>query len=140
VLSLGAFKRLGHYGALMTAGRARLLAEITKGDLAAVQALAARDLQLCGEHGFPWSPDSYPWLGLAAFRRGDWPGALDAFAEGMRRERPGMVVGACRAGTVLVLAYLGDQDRCREMLRDPALKVPPPGRPSSLGQWTGYLI
>jgi DNA-binding CsgD family transcriptional regulator/tetratricopeptide (TPR) repeat protein len=133
-------QRLGHYGALMTAGRARLLAEITKGDLAAVQALAARDLQLCEEHGLPWSPDSYAWLGLAAFWRGDWPAALDAFAEGLRRERPGMVAGACRAGTVLVLAYLGDQARCRAMLLDPALEAPAPGHPSSLGQWTGYLM
>jgi DNA-binding CsgD family transcriptional regulator len=133
-------RRLGHYGALMTAGRARLLAEITKGDLAGVQALATRDLQLCEEHGFPWSPDSYAWLGLAAFWRGEWPAALDAFAEGMRRERPGMVAGACRAGSILVLAYLGEAARCRAMLLDPALEAPPPGRPSSLGQWTGYLM
>jgi DNA-binding CsgD family transcriptional regulator len=133
-------RRLGHYGALMTAGRARLLAEITRGDLAAVQTLAARDLQLCEEHGFPWSPDSYAWLGLAAFWRGDWPAALDAFTEGMRRERPGMVAGACRAGAVLVLAYLGDQAGCRAMLPDPAVKVAPAGHPSSLGQWTGHLM
>jgi DNA-binding CsgD family transcriptional regulator len=133
-------RRLGHYGAVMVASRARLLAAITAGDLAAVQALAARDLQLCEEHGLPWSPDSYAWLGLAAFWRGDWPAALDAFGEGMRRERPGMVAGACRAGAVLVLAYLGEQTRCRAMLSGPLLELPPRGRPSSLGQWTGFLM
>jgi DNA-binding CsgD family transcriptional regulator/tetratricopeptide (TPR) repeat protein len=133
-------RRLGHYGALMVAGRSRLLAEITKGDLAEVQALAARDMQLCEEHALPWSPDSYAWLGLAAFWRGDWPAALDAFAEGMRRERPGMVAGACRACTVLVLAYLGDQARCRAMLSGPLLELPPRGHPSLVGQWTGILM
>jgi len=132
--------RLGHYGALMTAGRARLLVEITTGDLAAVEASAARDLQLCEEHGFPWSPDSYAWLGLAAFWRGDWHAALDAFAEGMRRERPGMLTGACQAGAALVLAYLGEETRCRAMLSGPLLELPPRGRPHSLGQWTGFLM
>jgi len=133
-------RRLGHYGALMSAGRARLLVAITAGDLAAVEALAARDLQLCEEAGLPWSPDSYAWLGLAAFWRGDWPAALDAFNEGMRREAPGMVAGACRAGTVLVLAYLGDQARCRAMLPGSLLEPSPLGRPASLGQWTGVLM
>jgi DNA-binding CsgD family transcriptional regulator len=133
-------RRLGHYGALMAAGRCRLLVQITAGDLAAVEALAARDLQLCEEHGLPWWPDSYAWLGLAAFWRGDWPAALDAFAEGMRREGPGMLTGACRAGTVLVLAYLGEETRCRAMLSGPWLEPPPPGRPHSLGQWTGLLM
>ena len=133
-------RRLGHYGALMVAGRGRLLAAITAGDLAAVEAWAAKDLQLCEEVGLPWSPDSYAWLGLAAFWRGDWPAALDAFSEGMRRERPGMVAGACRAGAALVLAYLGEQTRCRAMLSDPLLELPTPGRPHSLGQWTGLLM
>jgi DNA-binding CsgD family transcriptional regulator/tetratricopeptide (TPR) repeat protein len=133
-------RRLGHYGALMAAGRGRLLAAITAGDLAAVEASAARDLQLCEEVGLPWSPDSYAWLGLAAFWRGDWPAALDAFSEGMRRERPGMVAGACRAGTVLVLAYLDEETRCRAMLSDPVLDLPTRGRPRSLGQWTVLLM
>ena len=133
-------RRLGHYGALMVAGRGRLLVEITMGDLAAVEALAARDLELCEEHGLPWSPDSYAWLGLAAFWRGDWSAALDAFGEGMRREQPGMVAGACRASAVLVLAYLGEEIRCRAMLSGPLLEVPPPGRLGSLGQWTGFLM
>jgi len=131
---------LGHYGALMVAGRGRLLAEITAGDFAAVEAAAAKDLALCEEIGLPWSPDSYAWLGLVAFWRGDWPAALDAFSEGMRRERPGMVAGACWAGTVLVLGYLGEQTRCRAMLSDPRLDLPSRGRPSSLGQWTGFLM
>jgi len=133
-------RRLGHYGALMVAGRARLLVQITAGDLAAVEALAVKDLQLCEEAGLPWSPDSYAWLGLVAFWRGDWPAALDAFGEGMRRERPGMVAGACWAGTVLVLGHLGEQARCRAMLSDPVLDLPARGRPGSLGQWTGLLM
>ena len=133
-------RRLGHHGALMAAGRARLLAAITAGDLARVEALAARDLELCEEAGLPWSPDSYAWLGLAAFWRGDWPAALDAFSEGMRRERQGMVAGACRAGTVLVLGHLGERARCRAMLSDPALDLPARGHASSLGQWTGLLM
>jgi DNA-binding CsgD family transcriptional regulator/tetratricopeptide (TPR) repeat protein len=133
-------RRLGHYGALMAAGRSRLLVQITAGDLAAVQASAARDLELCEEHGLPWSPDSYAWLGLAAFWRGDWPAALDAFAEGMRREGPGMLAGACQAAAVLVLAYLGEQTRCRAMLSGPLQELPPPGRPRTLGQWTGLLM
>jgi DNA-binding CsgD family transcriptional regulator/tetratricopeptide (TPR) repeat protein len=133
-------RRLGHYGALMAAGRARLLVQITAGDLAAVQASAARDLELCEEHGLPWSPDSYAWLGLAAFWRGNWPAALDAFAEGMRREGPGMLAGASQAGAVLVLAYLGEQTRCRTMLSGPLLELPPPGRLRTLGQWTGLLM
>jgi len=51
-----------------------------------------------------------------------------------------MVAGACRAGAALVLAYLGEQTRCRAMLSDPLLELPPPGRPHSLGQWTGLLM
>lgn len=51
-----------------------------------------------------------------------------------------MVAGACRAGAVLVLAYLGEQTRCRAMLSGPLLDLPPRGRPSSLGQWTGLLM
>ena len=133
-------RRLGHHGALMAAGRARLLAEITTGDLAAVQVSAARDLQLCEEHGFSWSPDSYAWLGLVAFWRGDWPAALAALDEGMRREQPGMLSGACQAATALVLAYLGEETSCRAILSGSLMEVPTPGRPSSLGQWTGFLM
>jgi DNA-binding CsgD family transcriptional regulator/tetratricopeptide (TPR) repeat protein len=133
-------RRLGHYGAMMVAGRARLLVEITAGNLAAVEASAARDLELCEELGLPWAPDSYAWLGLAAFWRGEWPAALDAFAEGMRREGPGMLAGACRAGAVLVLAYCGEEARCQALLSGPLLELPSRGRPSTLGQWTGFLM
>ncbi len=124
----------------MVAGRGRLLVEITAGDLAAVQASAARDLELCEEVGLPWSPDSYAWLGLAAFWRGDWPAALDAFSEGMRREGPGMVAGACWAGTILVLGHLGEENRCQAMLSDHLPDLPSRGRSGSLGQWTGLLM
>jgi DNA-binding CsgD family transcriptional regulator len=133
-------RRIGHNGALMVAGRGRLLAEITKGNLAAVEASASTDLALCEGGGLPWSPDSYAWLGLVAFWRGAWQAALDAFEEGMRREGSGTVAGACWAATMLVLAHLGDETRCRAMLADPPLKFPTRGRPSSLGQWTGLLM
>ncbi len=58
----------------------------------------------------------------------------------MRLEGSGTVAGACWAATVLVLAHLGDETRCRAMLADLPLDFPTPGRPSSLGQWTGVLM
>ena len=133
-------RRIGHHGGLMVAGRSRLLVEITSGDLAAVEVSASRDLALCEEIGLPWVPDSYAWLGLVSFWRGDWQAALDAFAQGMKSEGPGTVSGACWAGSVLVLAHLGEEVRCRRMLADPPVELPKPRRPSSLGSWTGFLM
>ena len=133
-------QRIGHYGALMVAGRCRLLTEIMSGDLAAVESSALKDLSLCEQTGLPWLADSYAWLGLAAFWRGDWEAALDAFRKGMSREGPGTVAGACWAGSLLVQAYLGDEARCRAMLADPPVDLPRPGCLSGLGSWTGLLM
>jgi DNA-binding CsgD family transcriptional regulator len=99
-----------------------------------------KDLAICEESGLPWTPDSFAWLGLVAFWRGDWKAALDAFDEGMRREGPGTVAGACWACSILVRAHLGEGDRCRAMLASPPVELPTPGRPSGLGAWTGLLM
>ena len=132
-------EQLGHYGAAFMRGRARVLQEITTGDLDAVASAAQADLDQCRILGLPWTADSHAWLGLAAFWRGDWDRAEDLYERGIAEDPTGTLSGACWATAFLLRAHRGDDRRCRRMLRDYADRLPGNGRTAGLGEWTSLL-
>ena len=131
--------QLGHYGAAFMRGRARVLQEITLGDLHAVAAAAQADLDQCRVLGLPWIADSHAWLGLAAFWAGDWDRAGDLYERGIAEDPTGTLSGACWATTFLLRAHRGDDRGCRQMLRDHADHLPIDRRTAGLGEWTSLL-
>jgi DNA-binding CsgD family transcriptional regulator len=132
-------ERLGHYGAAFVRGRGRVLYEITRGDLDAISAAAHGDLDQCRALGLPWAADSYAWLGLTAFWRGDWDHAGELFGLGLAEDPTGTLSGACWATAFLLRAYQGDRHGCDQMLRAASGRFPTVGEPSGLGNWTSLL-
>lgn len=131
--------RLGHYGAAFVGGRGRVLHEIIRGDLDAVEAAAHSDLDQCRALGLPWAADSYAWLGLTAFWRGDWERADGLFHRGLGEDPTGTLSGACWATTFLLRAQQDDHDGCLRMRRTGPGRFPTGDGMAGLGSWTSLL-
>ncbi|MDT7742726.1 MAG: hypothetical protein QOE59_1804 [Actinomycetota bacterium] len=135
----GLVERLGHYGAAFMRGRARVLHEITGGDLDVVASSARADLDRCRSLGLPWTADSHAWLGLTAFWRGDWSEADELYEQGIAGDPSGILSGACWAMAFLLRAHQGDDRACHRMLRDAPDRLPTLGGTAGLGSWTSLL-
>jgi len=129
--------RLGHLGALLTAGRAWAAREfMLTADLDRFEEFARSDLELCRSTGMPWISNSYTFLGLAHFWRGRWQEALEHFQEAVKLELPGFFAGIDWSWLFFWKAYAGDRDTALAMLEQRRDNLPRPGQPNTDGAWT----
>ena len=127
--------RIGHPGAHLTAHRALMAAEsIPIGDLDTYAKGAERDREIAAANQLPWIAQSYVWVGMASFLRGDWEAALGSFEEAVRREPPAPVfTGWERSVLMRHLALMGDEAGALELWTREGVELPAPGAPIGTG-------
>lgn len=131
-------ERLGHLAGLTWGRRARAGLELlTEGDLARFAAFAGRDKEFCESSGMRWASDSYTYLGLAEFWRGEWDAAEAHLEESARREITPPYRGRNAAYLFLHHAYAARRQEAMAILD--AAELPQPGQEGALGPWTMLL-
>ncbi len=129
-------ERLGHLFALVLTRRASGGVDLQlTGDINRFEEFVKADLELCRRTGYPGISNSYTWLGMAHFWRGEWGQALESLEEGVRLEPPGPLAGLAWADLFLGKAYVGDGDSALAMLDDRMSCLPHPSRANTLGTW-----
>jgi tetratricopeptide (TPR) repeat protein len=104
--------------------------------------VAGDDLELVRDLEGDWLHDSYAYLGMAAFRTGDWDLAIQHFrrsADEAARSAPWIWDAVYPALLVVALAYAGARDEALEILDRCQGDMPVAGQPTSLGSW-GLLV
>jgi class 3 adenylate cyclase/tetratricopeptide (TPR) repeat protein len=127
--------RVGHAGATMFFNRCTsLIRQIEHPDQEAAEEFARADLELCKRSQLPWTSQSHIFLGLAAFKRGDWDGALDHFDEARSTDPPSALWG-WGLGNYFALRSLAGSDDARELIPEIRESLPRPGEAATLGRW-----
>lgn len=127
--------RLGHAGATMFVNRCRSLIRQTHDpDHVAADQFARADLELCKRSQLPWTSQSHIFLGLAAFKRGDWETALDHFDEARNTDPPSALWG-WGLGNLFVLRTLTTPDDALLLLSEIRASLPRPGESATVGRW-----
>lgn len=125
-------ERMGNHSALLLVGRMNnMIRFFASPDLDRLEAFARHDRELCESAGWPWISNSWAWLGLAQFLRGNWEEARALFVEAVRLEPPGALCGWNAALLFECLAYLGERSEALALLE--ARDLPRPGQPKPSG-------
>ncbi|MBI2913244.1 MAG: AAA family ATPase [Chloroflexi bacterium] len=133
-------ERLGHLGALIMAGRNRLVFGLTLLEpLTRYEEFCKSHREVCQRAGGSWAgPD--PLFGLLHFWRGQWPQAAGSFEEAGQVEPPGASAGWHCAFLFLYRAYAGDRNSALTVLRRlRTAYFPRAGQPNGWAPWTALL-
>lgn len=125
----------GDFGTLLTSIRNTGLSSfIGTGDLDEFEGFARQDYRICQEARFPWIYDSYTYLGLIEFWRGNWASSLEHFRKAASVEVFGVNRGSGEAILFLAKAYLGEADAL-DILEDCRCYFPVSGQRNGFGSW-----
>jgi class 3 adenylate cyclase/tetratricopeptide (TPR) repeat protein len=129
-------ERLGHLGALFltVADRARYDG-VFQADLATIEELGRRQVEICARGGLPWLYVGHLYLGLAAHWRGDWDQAEQELRTAEQLEAPGAIGGQSAAHLALHLAVAGRKDEVLAIVESRRQWLPAAGRVNAIGPW-----
>jgi class 3 adenylate cyclase/tetratricopeptide (TPR) repeat protein len=128
--------RLGHRGALLIPHRMEWFVEsIRRFDVAEWERYAREDIEICKSIDSPFLQDSFLWLGMLEYYRGDWDEALRRFEEAASVKVPGIWEPIHGMFLARHLAMLGHRDRALALIEQHRSFLPRAGVPNHLGQW-----
>jgi class 3 adenylate cyclase/tetratricopeptide (TPR) repeat protein len=137
--TMAAAERLGHLGAIFLLLADRTRQEVMRGDIAAVEALAAEMVEVSERGGLPWRYVGHLYLGLTGHWHGDARRAETGLRRAMEFEPAAAFSGQSASLLALELAHEGRSDEVKELHRGAQEAFPAPGKANTLGAWNTLL-
>jgi tetratricopeptide (TPR) repeat protein len=139
--TLGIAERLGHLGAAFIVLLDRIREAAILGDLAQVEALGPRMVDIGERGGLPWRYIGHVYLGLAAHWRGNAERAEAELRNAVELEPAAAFAGQCASLLARHLAHHGRADEVMELFKSAQTqsRMPSLDRVNGIGSWSSML-
>jgi class 3 adenylate cyclase/tetratricopeptide (TPR) repeat protein len=129
-------ERLGHLGSMFMLLADRVRGDgVMRGDLAKIEVLGRRMIEVCERGGLPWLYVGHMYVGLAAHWRGSWDVAAAELRRAVELEPPSAVAGQPASLLALHLAHAGHAHEVSNLYEEWRTQLPASGAVNSVGAW-----
>jgi hypothetical protein len=136
--AMGIAERFGHLGAMFLLLDDRARERVRAADLASVEALGTRIVDVCERGGLPWRYIGHCFVGLAAHLGGDTDRADAELGQAVALEPPGAFAGQAASVLARHLTHVGRTDEVLALYESVRSTFDAPGR-LTFGAWNCML-